>query len=207
MTKKPVRFMLAAVSLALFFAGTAPLRGQTVEDWAQRPKYSSLSFALGYNAFSPAGNTRYVQYAGDFKSTGGLAVNARLLWSPNILGHIFSIGGEYQSLAIVNYDSSSLYYVESGKAVTETDYADLWQFLLGVMFVNNESILIQAQLGYGSWKSEYDFTEAVASVRLVAAFPIIGRFVTFDPELAYYKGVGAYKNSAFSIQLGLAIRL
>jgi|WetSurMetagenome_2_1015567.scaffolds.fasta_scaffold18216_3 hypothetical protein len=205
----PIRLLrcIAVMAAALAFSGAAPLRGQDIEDWAQRPKYSSFGFALGYNTFSPAGDTRYVHYASDFKSTGGLAVNARLLWSPNILGHIFSIGGEYQSLAIVNYDSSTLYYVESGKAVTATDYADLWQFLLGIMLVNNESVLIQAQLGYGSWTSEYDFTEKVASARLVAAFPLLGRFITFDPELAYYKGVGAYKNSAFSIQLGLAIRL
>jgi hypothetical protein len=207
MTEKPTRFMLAAAALALFIAGAAPLRGQTAEDWAQRPKYSSFSFALGYNTFSPGGNTRYAQYPGEFKSTGGFALAFRALWSPNILGHFLSFGGEYQSLAIVNYDSDSLYYVKSGEAVTVTDFADLWQFLVGMMFVNTEKFILQAQFGYGSWKSEYDFTEAVATARLVAAFPIAGRFITFDPEIAYYKGLGAYKNSAFSIQLGFAVRL
>jgi hypothetical protein len=187
--------------------GASSLTAQTAEDWVNGPHYSSIGFMLGYNTFSPAGNTRYVQYPSEFKSTGGFALAFRALWSPNILGHFLSIGGEYQSLAIVNYDSSTLYYVDSGDPVTATDYADLWQFLVGMMFVNTEKLILQAQVGYGSWKSEYDFTEAVASVRLVAALPVIGRFMTVDPEIAYYKGLGAYKNSAFSIQVGLSIRI
>jgi hypothetical protein len=202
-----IRKIAIIAAATILISGMARLHAQTIEDWAQRPHYSSFGLMMGYNTFSPGGNTRYAQYPGEFKSTGGFALAVRALWSPNILGHFLSFGGEYQSLAIVNYDSDSLYYVKSGEAVTVTDFADLWQFLVGMMFVNTEKFILQAQLGYGSWKSDYDFTEAVASVRLVAAFPIAGRFITFDPEIAYYKGLGAFKNSAFSIQLGFSVRL
>lgn len=205
MEARKFRMLSVLVLGAVLLASAGSLAAQ--DEWISRAHYSSIGFTMGYNTFSPAGNTRYVQYSSEFKSTGGFALGFRALWSPNILGHFLSIGGEYQGLAIANYDSDVLYYVESGKPVTSTDYADLWQFLVGLMFVNNEHLILQAQLGYGSWTSEWDFTEAVASVRLVAAFPIIGRIVTIDPEIAYYKGLGAFKNSAFSIQLGLAFRI
>lgn len=167
---------------------------------------SSFGITMGYNTFSPAGDTRFVNFASHFTGNSGFVVGVRFLWSPKILGHILSIGGEYQGLAVANSDSSLFYYADTGESVTETDYADLWQLLIGVMLVNSEKLLLQSQFGYGSWKSGSDFSESAASIRLVAAFPIIEDFITLDPELAYYKGLGAYKNSAFSIQLGASFR-
>jgi hypothetical protein len=198
---------ISAIILGLaVLIGASPLAAQEEEDWADRPHYSSFAITMGYNTFSPAGDTRFVQYASYFTGNSGFVVGVRALWSPNFLGHFLSIGGEYQGLAVANSDSSIMYYKDSGKPVTDTDYADLWQFLIGAMFANSENLLVQAQFGYGSWKAGADFSEAVASARLIVAFPIIYPFFTVDPEIAYYKGLGRYKNSAFSIQIGLAFR-
>jgi hypothetical protein len=199
------RSLVAAAAIALACAGAAPLRAQLVGD--DEGPFSSLGFAMGYNTFSPASQTRFVTYASHFKSTGGFAMAVRLLWSPNILGRFLSFGGEYQSLNVATSESGTWYYVDSGKPTAEYDGADLWQLLIGMMFVNNESVIVQGQVGYGSWKCGTDFSESVVTARLVTAFPILGRNLTVDPEIAYYKGLGAFKNSAFSIQIGLSFRI
>lgn len=197
-------------TVALFLLGTALSLSSTIlsaQDFDYDDKrFSSVGLTTGYNTFSPSGNTRFVNYASHFTGNSGWVVGVRFLWSPNILRHILSVGAEYQGLVVAKSDSSLLYYADSGEAVTETDYASLWQLLVGVMLVNSEKFLLQTQFGYGSWKSGSDFSESAASIRLVAAFPVLEDFITLDPELAYYKGLGAYKNSAFSIQLGISFR-
>jgi len=202
------RVKTEALLLGLTMLFSAAVLGAQ-EEWASRLHYSSFGLSLGYNSFSPAGDSWYAQHPDLLKSTGGFSLGVRLLWSPNILGHFLSIGGEYQSLTVANYDSSNWYYVDTGKSVVDSSAADLWQLLIGMMLVNSRKLILQTQFGYGRWSTgeEFgEFTESVASARLVAGFPIIEQIVTLDAEVSYYKGLGNFKNSAFSLQLGLAFR-